>query len=180
MIDVDTDCDTLIYTRHKPLAPRHSQWSQIRFLSGLRVYNVTLIEEGRYRKYFVMYSALWNMTDEVSWPWPKNHFDKLKVRRENVYLSTTEPSFQAKGVWSATLLKKMIPYVEQNQHICILSSFDDQKMTITEIGYHIMVIIIGIIIDYTTVDSSTDEILFSCFYLLRSLDEDQFTCNRSC
>ena len=38
---------------------------------------------------------------------------------------------------------------EQNQHICILSSFDDQKMTITEIGYHIMVIIIGIIIEIT-------------------------------
>lgn len=150
MIDVDTDCDTLIYTRHKPLAPRHSQWSEIRFLSGLRVCNVTLIEEGRYRKYFVMYSALWNMTDEVSWPWPKNPFDKLKVRRENVYLSTTEPSFQVKGVWSATLLKNMIPYVEeQNQHICILSSFDDQKMTIIEIGCHMMVIIIDIIIEIT-------------------------------
>ena len=44
----------------------------------------------------------------------------------------------------------MIPYIEeQNQHICILSSFDDQKMTITDIGYHMMVIIIGIIIEIT-------------------------------
>lgn len=77
----------------------------------------------------------------------------------------------------------MIPYKEeQNQHICILSSFDDQKMTIKDIGYlnydgyyywHNYR-------DYTAVDSSTDEILFSCFYLLRCLDEDQFTSNRSC